>query len=205
MKHILPKSIENLTEQFSRLPGIGPKTASRLAFAMLQKQSEYIAEFGAAILNLKKNLHPCPTCFMITDEKSECVVCQDPTRDQTMLCVTEEVLDVIALESSGSFKGYYHILGGVISPIDGIGPDQLRISELLHRIKNNHHLNEVIMATNPSLEGEATALYISEKLKDLPITITRIARGLPIGGDLEYADEVTLQRALEGRQKIKED
>lgn len=205
MKNILPKSIENLTEQFSRLPGIGSKTASRLAFSLLQKPENYIKELGAAVLGLKENLHSCKNCFLITDEESECVVCQDISRDQSLLCVAEDVLDVIALESSGSFKGYYHVLGGVISPIDGIGPDQLRIKELLHRIKNNNQLKEVIMATNPSLEGEATALYLSDQLRHLPISITRIARGLPNGSDLEYADEVTLQRALEGRQKIKED
>jgi recombination protein RecR len=205
MRNILPKTIENLTEQFSRLPGIGSKTASRLAFSLLQKPENYIKELGAAVLGLKENLHSCKSCFLITDEENECVVCQDLTRDQSLLCVTEDVLDVIALESSGSFKGYYHVLGGVISPIDGIGPDQLRIKELLHRIKNNNQLKEVIMATNPSLEGEATALYLSDQLRHLPISITRIARGLPNGSDLEYADEVTLQRALEGRQKIKED
>lgn len=202
MKRILPKSIDLLTENLSRLPGIGPKTASRLAFVMLTRSDVFLHNLGQAILGLKANLHPCPECFLITDETDSCAICQDQSRDQSILCVVEEPLDVVAIEHSGSFKGYYHVLGGVISPIDGIGPDQLNVQQLFKRLKSNAKIKEVILATNPSLEGEATALYLSEHMKDLSAKITRIARGLPSGGDLEYADEVTLQRALEGRVTI---
>ncbi len=202
MKHILPKSIDILTERLSHLPGIGPKSASRLTFALLSRPDAFLIQLSQAIAELKLNLHPCPQCYLITDEETLCVICQDQSRDQAMVCVVEESLDVVAIESSRGYNGVYHVLGGVISPIDGMGPEQLRITELVDRIKGSKKITEVIIATNPSLEGEATALYISENLKKFPITISRIARGLPSGGDLEYADEVTLQEALLGRQPV---
>lgn len=203
MNHILPKSIDRLTEQLSRLPGIGPKSASRLTFSLLSRPKEITKELSEAIAGLKEGLKNCPNCYLITDQDL-CVICGDAKRDQSVLCVVEESLDVVAIESSHGFRGFYHVLGGVISPIDGIGPDQLSIKELISRVKKSKDLREIIIATNPSLEGEATSLYISEQLKSLPIKISRIARGLPSGGDLEYADEITLQRALEGRQVVKE-
>ncbi len=201
IKRILPKSIDVLTEKLAQLPGIGPKTAARLTFSLLHRPDNALLELGSAILNLKKNLHACSQCFLITDEEGLCVICQEPGRNSKMICVVEESLDVVALEHSGSFAGLYHVLGGVISPIDGIGPDNLRIKELSKRVGDGG-VEEVIIATNPSLEGEATALYITESLKEVKVKITRIGRGLPSGGDLEYADEVTLQRALEGRQEV---
>jgi recombination protein RecR len=203
MKHILPQSIDRLIEQLSHLPGIGPKSASRLTFSLLARSKETTRNLSEAIAGLKEGLKNCPECFLITDQDL-CVVCSDTGRDSHILCIVEESLDVVAIESSHGFKGYYHVLGGVMSPIDGIGPDQLSIRELISRVKKSDNLEEIIIATNPSLEGEATALYISEQLKDMPVKISRIARGLPSGGDLEYADEVTLQRALEGRQTVKE-
>ena len=207
MTKILPESVEKLIEEFSKLPGVGPKTASRLTFYLLTKPDLEIENFGQRVLNLKKNLTFCQNCFNIT-EKSPCVICQDPRRDQTTIMVVEEPLDIVALEKTG-FSGLYHVLGGVISPIDGIGPEDLRISQLLEKIKKKAGLKEIILATDPSLEGEATAMYLAKeisKIKDQKskmgnIQITRIARGLPVGGDLEYADEITLTRALEGRRE----
>ncbi len=203
MKRILPKSIDTLSEKLAQLPSIGPKTASRLTFSLLQRPDTVLKELGEAIIHLKTGLHFCPHCYLITDEENQCIICQDTKRDQSMLCVVEESLDVVAIESARSYNGVYHVLGGVISPLEGIGPDQLRLKELFSRLKKEAQIKEMIVATNPSLEGEATALYISEQLKNQPLFISRIARGLPSGGDLEYADEVTLQRALEGRQKVK--
>lgn len=193
----LPKSIDNLIEEFSRLPSIGPKMAARLTFYLLSKPDSDISSLGESILNLKNSLTTCSVCYNIS-ETEICSVCEDPERDNSLIMVVEEPLDVIAFEKTGSFKGIYHVLGGVISPIDGIGPEDLRTSQLVARIKTNSPL-EVILATNPSLEGEATAAYLKNLLKEFDIKITRIARGLPHGGDLEYADEVTLSRSLEGR------
>jgi len=219
MAKILPDSVSKLIEEFSKLPGIGPKTASRLAFYLLTKPEQDIKYFGEAVLDLKKNLKTCEKCYNITCE-SPCLLCADPKRDQTLLMVVEEPLDIIALEKTG-YQGLYHVLGGVISPIEGIGPENLRIRELLEKIKkesslslkNNLKVKEIILATDPSLEGEATAMYVAKEIpKSMPKgkyqkskmekpKITRIARGLPVGGDLEYADEITLTRALEGRRE----
>ncbi len=202
MKNILPKSIEVLIEELSHLPGIGPKSASRLTFGLLSRRDSFIEDLSNALTSLKLNLRQCSRCFIITDLSDTCVVCQDTSRDQKLVCVVETALDVVALEQSGSFNGVYHVLGGAISPLDGIGPNDLHIKELIGRC-DKERWQEVILATNPSLEGEATTLYINDMLKDKPVVISRIARGLPIGGSLEYADEVTLQRALEGRQLVK--
>ena len=193
----LPKSIDNLIEEFSRLPSIGPKMAARLTFYLLSKPDSDITSLGEAILRLKNSLTNCNICYNIS-ETEICSVCEDNERDRQMIMVVEEPLDVIAFEKTGNYKGIYHVLGGVISPIDGIGPEDLRTSQLIARIKTNPPL-EVILATNPSLEGEATAAYLKNLLKNFDLKVTRIARGLPHGGDLEYADEVTLSRSLEGR------
>ena len=197
---MLPKSIQNLIDELSKLPGVGPKTAARLAFYLLSKPDSDISNLGESILNLKKKLKLCPNCFTITEDEL-CRVCADDKRNKTIIAVVEEPLDIIALEKSGGYVGIYHVLGGAISPIDGIGPEDLRIIELTKRLKDGS-IDEIILATNPSLEGEATAAYIKDQIDKLglKISITRIARGLPVGGDLEYADEVTLRRSLEGRR-----
>lgn len=202
MSKILPESVSRLIEEFSKLPGIGPKTASRLAFYLLTKSNTDIESFGQAVSNLKKHLKTCQNCYNIT-ESSPCEICQDPKRDKSLLMVVEEPLDVVALEKTG-YNGLYHVLGGVISPIDGIGPENLRIGELLERIKKGNKTREIILATDPSLEGEATAMYLAREIQKFDLKnlkVTRIARGLPVGGDLEYADEITLRRALEGRNE----
>jgi len=200
---ILPDSVQNLIDEFGKLPGIGPKTASRLAFYLLTKSDKDVESLGQAVNSLKKNLVICSTCFNI-GEKSPCNLCADPKRDKSKLMVVEEPLDVVALEKTG-FDGLYHVLGGVISPIDGIGPENLRIKELLAKLKKSPQasVKEVILATDPSLEGEATAMYIARQIQNQgsKVKVTRIARGLPVGGDLEYADEITLTRALEGRNE----
>lgn len=204
---MLPKSVQKLINEFSKLPGIGPKTAARLVFYFLSKPDNVIEDFGRAALNLKKNLSFCRECFNITEFNDYCEICLDPQRDKTKICVAEEPLDIVALEKT-DYKGVYHVLGGVISPIDNIGPENLRIKELVDKLKDKSEIKELILATDPSLEGEATAMYIFELVKKLKkdgkiikdLRITRIARGLPVGGDLEYADEVTLNRALEGRR-----
>lgn len=204
----LPRSILNLIEEFGKLPGVGPKTASRLTFYLLTKSNQDVEKFGDAIINLKKNLKTCSQCFSIT-ENDPCPICANPKRDKTILMVVEEPLDVVALEKTG-FQGLYHVLGGVISPIDGIGPENLRVRELIAKIEKESDIKEVILATDPSLEGEATSMYIDSQIKKIKINppkggkklhVTRIARGLPVGGDLEYADEITLTRALEGRKE----
>jgi len=201
---ILPDSVQNLIDELSKLPGIGPKTASRLAFYLLTKSDQDVENLGKAVADLKKNLVICQKCFNI-GEKSPCDICSEPQREQSTLMVVEEPLDVVALEKTG-YNGLYHVLGGVISPIDGIGPENLRIRELLDKLKKappNGGFKEVILATDPSLEGEATAMYIAKQIlkENIKVKVTRIARGLPVGGDLEYADEITLTRALEGRKE----
>jgi len=198
---MLPKSIQNLIDEFSKLPGIGGKTAARLVFYLLTKPKDDINILGQSILELSSNLTYCTKCFNIS-ETELCLICSDEKRDNTIITVVEEPLDVIALERSYGLSSLYHVLGGVISPINGVGPDELRITQLIERVKNDEP-EELILATNPNLEGEATATYIRGKIKalDLPVKITRIARGLPVGGDLEYADEVTLKRSLEGRRE----
>jgi recombination protein RecR len=197
----LPQSIENLIEEFGKLPGIGAKTASRLTFYLLTKPDRDIEGFSDAVGNLKKNLKYCRECFHIT-EIDPCEICANPKRDQTKIMLVEEPLDIIALEKTG-FDGLYFVLGGVISPIDGIGPENLRIDAFFAKIEKSPEINEIILATDPSLEGEATSMYIDAQVrkKGIKIKVTRIARGLPVGGDLEYADEITLTRSLEGRKE----
>lgn len=201
----IPRSVANLIEEFGRLPGIGPKTASRLTFFLLTKPHEDINRLAETVGNLKKNLILCDVCFNIA-EQNPCTICGDNTRDKEKVCVVEEPLDVVAIERTG-FNGLYHVLGGVISPINGIGPENLRIAELFTKLQNSN-IKEIILATDPSLEGEATAMFINQKITNLKkekngwkIKVSRIARGLPVGGDLEYADEMTLTRALEGRKE----
>lgn len=193
-------SIEKLIESFEKLPSIGHKTAQRLAFYMLDLSLEEAEEFTNSILNAKKNLHFCSKCFNISDT-DPCNICGNVKRDQSIICVVEDVRDVIAMERTHEFKGVYHVLHGSISPMNGVGPDDIKIKELLIRVMDGS-VQEVILATNPRVEGEATSMYISKLLKPLGIKTTRIARGIPIGGDLEYTDEITLTKALEGRSEI---
>jgi recombination protein RecR len=194
--------VARLIEAFARLPGIGPKTAQRLTFHLLRAPDAEARTLAAALIAVRDQVVFCDRCFNISDQPL-CPICRDPGRDATRLCVVEEPLDVLALERTGEFKGQYHVLHGAISPIDGIGPDRLRIRELLERAdaasRDGAPFVEVIMATNPTLEGEATAMYLAERLEPVVGVVSRIARGLPVGGDLEYADEVTLIRALQGR------
>ena len=194
-------SIEKLIEAFERLPSIGHKTAVRLAFHILDANEEEITEFINSITNAKKNLKYCSQCFNISDT-DPCPICSSPKRDQSIICVVEDVKDVIAMERTHEFKGVYHVLHGSISPMNGVGPDEIKIKELLNRIQNNNEIKEIILATNPRVEGEATAMYISKILKQLELKVTRIAHGIPVGGDLEYTDEVTLTKALEGRHEL---
>ncbi len=193
-------SIEKLIEAFERLPSIGNKTAVRLAFHMLNASQEEVDEFCSAIVNAKKNLKYCSVCYNISDT-DPCPICGNVKRDQNSICVVEDVKDVIAMERTNEFKGTYHVLHGSISPMNGIGPDDIKIKELLTRLSTGD-IKEVILATNPRVEGEATAMYISKLIKPLGIKATRIAHGIPVGGDLEYTDEVTLTRALEGRVEL---
>ncbi|MEI6266863.1 MAG: recombination mediator RecR [bacterium] len=198
---IIPKSVENLIEEFAKLPGIGPKTAQRLTFYLLRKPAKSSEDLGKAAISLKNDIQNCVICCNYTDGET-CDVCSDKSRDTDIICVVGEPLDVVAIEKTGSFKGLYHVLGGVISPIDGIGPDELYIAELVKRIKTGN-IKEILIATNPTIEGETTSLYIQKQLLPHNIQITRLAHGIPIGGDLEYADEITLSRAIENRQKLK--
>lgn len=199
MSNFLPKSVRNLIEEFSKLPGIGPKSAQRLAIHLLHSPASRVVPLGEAVLGLKENVIFCDECWNIA-ESNPCRVCDDLSRDQSIICVVEEILDVVALEKTGEFKGVYHVLHGALSPIDGVGPEQLKVAELFERIRRRKGgIKEVILATNPSLEGEATALYVQRHLGELGLKITRIARGLPVGADLEYADEITLGKALRGR------
>jgi len=195
-----PKPIMRLIEELCRLPGIGPKTASRLAYFLLRSPTEQVLALAEAIQQLKERTVLCSVCFNIA-ETSPCSICSDPDRDPTQICVVEEPLDILALERTRQYHGLYHVLHGAISPVDGIGPEELKIRELLGRIRN-HTVHEVLLATNPNLEGEATAMYIARQIVPLGIRVTRLARGLPVGGDLEYADEVTLGQALEGRREV---
>lgn len=197
---ILPRSVRRLIDEFARLPGIGPKSASRLTFFLLRAADEQSAELSEAVRLLKSSTRLCSKCFNIT-EVDPCPTCSDDTRDETILCVVEEPLDVVAIERSRAFRGKYHVLHGVISPIEGVGPDELKIAELIRRIENGDFA-EVIIATNATLEGDSTALYLQRRLLPYDVKMTRLARGLPVGGDLEYTDEVTLGRALEGRQEL---
>ena len=193
-------SIEKLIENFEKLPSIGHKTAIRLAFHMLDLDQERTDEFISSIVEAKKNLKYCSKCFNISDT-DPCQICSSPKRDASIICVVEDVRDVIAMERTHEFKGVYHVLHGSISPMNGIGPDDIKIKELLARLSDNS-VKEIILATNPRVEGEATAIYLSKIIKPLGIKVTRIAQGIPVGGDLEYTDEVTLSQALEGRREI---
>ena len=193
-------SIEELVESFEKLPSIGHKTEQRLAFYMLDLSEEEIKEFTDSITNAKKNLKYCSKCFNITDT-DPCQICSNPKRDTSIICVVEDVRDVIAMERTHEFNGVYHVLHGSISPMNGIGPNDIKIKELMTRI-GEQEIKEIILATNPRVEGEATAMYISKLVKPFGIKTTRIARGIPIGGDLEYTDEITLTKALEGRGEI---
>lgn len=198
--------VARLIEAFSRLPGIGPKTAQRLTYHLLRAPDAEARQLAAALVDVRDKVVFCDRCFNISDAPL-CPICRDPARDQRRMCVVEEPLDVLALERTGEFKGLYHVLHGAISPIDGIGPDRLRIRELLARVGEagdaGAPFEEVIIATNPTLEGEATAMYLDERLAAGVGLVSRIARGIPVGGDLEYADEVTLIRALQGRRAIR--
>ena len=193
-------SIEKLIESFEKLPSIGHKTAQRLAFYMLDLNMEEIKEFTDSIINAKTNLKFCSKCFNISDT-DPCNICSNLKRDESIICVVEEVRDVLAMERTHEFNGVYHVLHGSISPMNGVGPDDIRIKELLTRLMDGK-VKEIILATNPRVEGEATSMYISKLVKPLGVKVTRIARGIPIGGDLEYTDEVTLAKALEGRNEI---
>lgn len=193
-------SIEKLIESFEKLPSIGNKTAARLAFHILDATEEETNEFVQAILDAKKNLKYCSGCYNITDT-DPCPICSNQNRDHTIICVVEDVRDVVAMERTHEFKGIYHVLHGSISPMNGVGPDDIKIKELLARLMEGQ-VKEVILATNPRVEGEATAMYLSKLIKPLGITVTRIAHGIPVGGDLEYTDEITLTKALEGRREL---
>lgn len=212
----LPRSITRVITAFERLPGIGQKTAARLTFYLLNVPQEYLSELGTSIVELKQHTLRCSICGNI-DEASPCVICSDSQRDATVVCVVEQPLDIIAIEKTGKYHGRYHVLHGVISPLDNIGPDELTIARLIERIRSGEVL-ELILATNASMEGEATAMYIADRIGKLTTTntfdkfsagnqqstkikVTRLAHGLPVGGDIEYADEVTLTRALEGRRE----
>ena len=196
----IPKPVKRLIEELSRLPGVGPKTASRLTYFLLRSPAEQVVSLAEAIRQVKERTVRCSICFNIA-ETSPCSICSDPNRDATQICVVEEPLDVLALERTRQYHGLYHVLEGAISPVEGIGPGELRIRELLDRLRNTT-VHEVLLATNPNLEGEATAMYIAQQISPLGIRVTRLARGLPVGADLEYVDAVTLAQALEGRREV---
>ncbi len=203
---ILPRAVQRLINAFEQLPGIGPKTAARLVFYLLHTPQNFLDRFAEALLSLKRDTKECSVCFNVS-ETDPCPICTDSRRDKNIICVVEQPLDIISLEKTGFYQGVYHVLGGVINPLQNITPEEIRIKELLMRVKNNPHLKEVILAMGSSMEGEATAMYIKKKLleenknRSQPFLITRMGQGLPVGADLEYADELTLQRALEGRRE----
>lgn len=199
MEYFVPP-LEILIEQFAKLPGIGKKTATRLAFHILNSSNEDAKAFSEAIINAKSQVKLCKVCQNITDTDT-CALCESPKRDNSVICVTESPKDVISIEKTNEYHGLYHVLHGAISPMDNIGPDDIKIPELLERLKDDT-VKEVIMATNPTIEGEATAMYIAKLIKPFGIKVTRIAHGVPVGGDLEYADEITLTRAMEGRREM---
>lgn len=204
MSSFLPQSIRKLIEEFSKLPGVGPKSAQRLVMHLLHSPDVRVQELASSVDNLKKGLQFCSTCWNIAED-SVCEICANPLRNKNQICVVEEILDVVALEKTLEYKGAYHVLHGSLSPVDGIGPEQLKVQALVERVKGmiddgeDTTALEIILATNPGLEGESTALYLMKLLKPLEVNVTRIARGLPVGGDLDYADELTLTRALQGR------
>jgi recombination protein RecR len=194
--------IQDLIDELGRLPGVGPKSAQRIAFHLLQADTVDVRRLAEVLVEVKARVKFCTICFNVSED-DQCRICRDPRRDQSVLCVVEEYKDVVAIERTREFKGRYHVLGGAISPIDGIGPDQLRIRELMVRLADGA-ITEVILATDPNLEGEATATYLTRMLREFGLRITRLASGLPVGGDLEYADEVTLGRAFVGRRSADE-
>lgn len=193
-------AISRLIDEFSRLPGVGKKSAQRLAFYVVNMEQGQAVNFAEAILDVKRKVRYCTKCFNITDQEI-CDICSDLKRDHNLMCVVESPRDLIAIENTKEFHGYYHVLHGAISPMEGIGPNEIKIKELIIRLQHDE-TKEVIIATNPSIEGEATAMYISKLLKGTDITVTRLAHGIPVGGDLEYADEVTLAKAIEGRRNL---
>lgn len=199
----IPKAVQNLIESFEKLPGVGPKSAQRLTFYLLHVPQGELDSFASALAQLKKGTTLCSMCLSI-GESDPCVICSDSTRDESIICVVEQPLDVIALEKNGKYKGVYHVLHGKIDPLNNIGPDEIYIQKLLDRVKSSAKIKEIILATNPTMEGEATAMYIAKQLRVLgdDLKVTRIGRGLPVGADLEYADEITLQRAMEGRAEF---
>lgn len=201
----IPKAIQNLVESFERLPGIGPKSAQRLTFYLLHVPQGELDKFAKSVQDLRNETKICSICFMV-DETDPCSICSDPRRDESIICVVEQPLDVIALEKNGKYNGIYHVLHGKIDPLNNVGPDEIYLKQLFDRLSNGSKdlVHELILATNPTMEGEATAMYITKHLKDRSseLKITRIGRGLPIGSDIEYADEVTLQRAMEGRTDV---
>lgn len=193
-------AIDTLAAELAKLPGIGRKTALRLTYHLLKQPAEQSRRLAEALTSLSERVHPCERCFNLT-EGELCAICSDPRRDASLICVVEEASDISAIERAGEFRGLYHVLGGRLSPLDGVGPESLHIEDLVRRIATNQ-IREVILATNPSLEGEATALYVQRQLASHPVTVTRIARGLPVGGDLEYADGVTIAQALAARRTM---
>lgn len=195
-----PEPVARLIEAFQKLPGIGPKTAQRLTFFLLKRPAAEVSALSEALVSVKTKIVHCSLCFNVTEE-DPCRICRDPRRDQRALCVVEEPNDLLAMERTGEFRGRYHVLLGALSPLDGIGPEDLKVRELLARFETEG-VEEVILATNPNVEGEATAIYLAKLLKPLGVRVTRIARGLPVGGDLEYADEVTLSKAFQGRREM---
>ena len=197
---IYPKSIATLIEHFQKFPSVGPKSAQRMAFYMLRMPESEVQKFAQAVLDAKRNTRTCEVCFNLSSS-SPCEICQNPKRDRSIICVVSETKDLIAIEKTNEFKGLYHVLQGLISPMDGIGADDIRIKELLKRLTSDE-VKEVILALPPSVEGEATSLYLSKLIKPFGITISRIAFGLPVGADLEYADEITIAKAIEGRREI---
>lgn len=200
MSAVYEGALQDLVEEFGKLPGIGPKSAQRLAFHILQTDSQDVNALAQALTDVKKRVRFCEICGNVSEE-AECTVCQDPRRDRSMICVVEEPKDVVAIERTREYRGLYHVLGGAIDPMAGVGPDNLRIKELMTRLQDGE-VTETVIATDPNLEGEATATYLVRLLGSLGVTVTRLASGLPVGGDLEYADEVTLGRAFSGRREI---
>ncbi|MGP1593821.1 MAG: recombination mediator RecR [Treponema sp.] len=193
-------ALENLIEQFCRLPGIGKKSAARIAYHFLKQPSMYAEQLADSLYSLHKSIHPCPECGAFTD-KQQCIFCSDPARDSSCICVVEQPQDVETIAQISEYRGLFHVLGGVIAPLEGVGPDKLSIGQLIERITSKE-VKEVILATNPTIEGDTTALYIQKVLSTLPVEITRLASGLPVGGDLEYTDKLTLMRSFRGRIKI---
>jgi recombination protein RecR len=200
MSAVYKGALQDLVEEFGKLPGIGPKSAQRLAFHILQTDEQDVSALAQALTDVKQRVRFCDICGNVSEE-AECTVCQDPRRDRSMICVVEEPKDVVAIERTREYRGLYHVLGGAIDPMAGVGPDNLRIKELMTRLQNGE-VKEAVIATDPNLEGEATATYLVRLLGSLGVTVTRLASGLPVGGDLEYADEVTLGRAFSGRREI---